>query len=101
MKDQTRICLEMRCHLFLAIMTPWTNKLPEKGSEQSDASNYCVTIYKMQKHCLKFFSDNPPLLVKQFVCIICNELFLVENEFLEHCFYLCCFPVDFVELFQD
>lgn len=40
-------------------------------------------------------------LVKVFGCALCNEMFQIEKEFVEHCFVTCYFPVedDLAELF--
>src|SRR6218665_3005274 len=50
-----------------------------------------------------YVSDCNLFCCKSFGCGICNEMFHIEKEFMEHCFQAWYYPIDddFVELFED
>ena len=78
--------------------------------EQSENSNVPVETNDSEERILQLFgmknspaADSDNFFVKPFGCVMCDEMFQIEKEFMEHCLLVCYSPVndDFAELFED
>ena len=83
------------CHTEIGIVdNQFSHETAYTGDEQD---------VEVVEHHRSFFSDIDPFLVKPFGCAICDEMFEIEKEFIDHCYQFCFFPVenDFAALFED